>query len=155
MNITILKGNITRDLEVTFTPKGTAVCEIGLAVNDVWFNDAGEKQEEVTFLDCRAWGRAAEAIGKNFYKGKPILIHGKLKQERWEDKETGKKRSKTLIIVQHWEFCGDVRGAQRGEDKETRSGGDGERSPARPAPPQRAESAEEMAGGFEEDDIPF
>lgn len=152
MNVVILKGNITRDPEIKYTPKGTACVEIGLAVNEVWFNDANEKQEEVTFLDCRAWGRNAEAIAKSFSKGKPILINGKLKQERWDDKTTGKPRSKTLVIIERWEFAGDLRSRVPEEPE-------GHRSTSYASPRAAATNSNPTPGpiadGMEEDDIPF
>jgi single-strand DNA-binding protein len=147
MNLVILKGNITREPELTYLPKGTAVLEIGLATNEVWFDDAGEKQEEVTFVDCRAWGKRAETMAKCFTKGSPLLLHGKLRQERWEDKATGKARSKTLVVIQHWEFAGDTKKEKQG-DRETRRPGDGERVDSGP---QEGPITE----GMEEDDIPF
>src|SRR6202030_404574 len=93
-NKVILMGNLTRDPEVRYTPKGTAVAKIGLAVNHRWTNEAGEKKEEVTFVDVEAWGRQAETIGQYMTKGKPILIEGRLKLDSWDDKESGQKRSK-------------------------------------------------------------
>lgn len=112
MNITILAGNLTRDIELKYTPKGTPVADISIAVNRVSFTDAGEKREEVLFQECRAWGKAAESLASHFHKGKPILINGRLAQEQWEDKESGKKRSKTLVIIEHWEFHGGDRTAR-------------------------------------------
>lgn len=160
MNIVILKGNITRPLEVTYLPKGTPVLELGLAENSVWYDEEGEKHEEVTFVDCRAWGKRAETIARLFTKGSPILIHGKLRQERWEDKATGKARSKTLVVIEHWEFAGDTR-------KGTSQSGDSDEPPARSEPktvqqppPVRNRAAEPhqegpITDGFEDDDIPF
>ena len=71
-------GNLTRDPELRYTPKGTAIAKIGLAVNRVWTNEAGEKKEEVTFVDVDVFGRTAENVGQYMRKGRPILIEGRL-----------------------------------------------------------------------------
>lgn len=114
MNLVIVKGNLTRDPELRYTPKGTAICTIGIAVNEVWNNEAGEKQERVHFFDVDAWGKRAETVAQYFYKGKPILVTGKLKQESWDDKETGQKRYKIKITMDSFDFCGDSKaGDQR------------------------------------------
>lgn len=113
MNLVILKGNITRPLELTYTPRGTPVLDMGIATNKVWYDDSNQRQESVTYTDVRWWGRQAEAIAGNFDKGRPILLHGELTQEEWTDKDTGKKRRKTLVVGQHWEFAGgDPRGGK-------------------------------------------
>lgn len=106
MNKVILKGNLTRDPEVRYTPKGTPVAEFAVATNRRWKDEAtGELREEATYTECRAWGRTGELVGQHFSKGRPILLEGRLAQEEWDDKETGKKRRKTLVIVNEFEFC--------------------------------------------------
>ena len=113
MNRTILKGNLTRDMDLRYTPKGTAVGEFAIAVNRKWKDQqAGEMKEEVVFLECQAWSRQAEVIADHFKKGSPILIEGRLAQDKWTDKETGKERTKTLVVVEQFEFCGDARGGK-------------------------------------------
>src|SRR5437870_4996318 len=107
MNIVIIKGNLTRDPEMRFTPKGTAVGEFGVAVNRKWRNEAGELQEEVSFFNVAAFGKTAETIAEYFSKGKPIIVTGRLKQESWDDKQTGAKRSAVKIILERFDFCGD------------------------------------------------
>lgn len=97
--VTII-GNLTRDPEVKFTAKGTAIANLSLAVNRTWRNDAGEKQEETTFVDCTAFGKTAEMAGQYFKKGKPMMIEGRLKTESWEDKQTQAKRSKLTVIIE-------------------------------------------------------
>ena len=113
MNRTILKGNLTRDMDLRYTPKGTAVGEFAIAVNRKWKDTtSGEMKEEVVFLECQAWSRQAEVIAEHFKKGSPILVEGRLAQDKWTDKETGKARTKTLVVVEQFEFCGDVRGGK-------------------------------------------
>lgn len=110
MNRTILKGNLTRDMELRYTPKGTAVGEFAIAVNRKWKDtQTGEMKEDVVFLECQAWSRQAEVIHEHFRKGSPILIEGRLAQDKWTDKETGKARTKTLVVVEQFEFCGEAR----------------------------------------------
>lgn len=150
MNKLIQKGNVTRDLELRYTPSGMAVVDFGIAVNRSWVDAQGQKKEDVTFTDWRAWGKSAESLSKFFHKGKPILLEGRLSQEEWEDKATGQKRRKTLAIVEHWEFAGDSRGGEAPPPGGQRT--------ARPAPREVGEQgppAGPMQEGLEDDDIPF
>lgn len=98
-NLSILVGNLTRDPEVKYTPKGTACAEFGIACNEVWHDAAGNKHESVMFIDCTAWEKGAEWAQKHLKKGAEVMIEGKLKLDRWEDKTTGDKRSKHTITV--------------------------------------------------------
>ena len=91
-NKVILVGNLTRDPQVRFTPGGTAVAELGLAVNRYWFDKAtNAKKEETTFVDVTLWGRDAEVAGEYLTKGRPVLIEGRLHLDTWDDKQTGQK----------------------------------------------------------------
>jgi single-strand DNA-binding protein len=103
-NRVILAGNLTRDPELRYTPKGTAVTKLGLAINRVYNTDAGEKKEEVTFVDVDAFGRQAEVISQYLKKGRPVLIEGRLRQETWDDKQTGQKRSKLGVVLESFQF---------------------------------------------------
>lgn len=105
-NRVVLLGNLTRDPELRYLPKGTAVARIGMALNRVWYNDAKEKQEEVTFVDCDAFGKTAENIAKYLKKGAMILIEGRLKLDSWKDKTSGENRTKLLVMVESFSFCG-------------------------------------------------
>jgi len=98
-NLVVLQGNLTREPELRYTPKGTASCQFTLAVNRVWTDDAGTKKEEVSFFDCQAWGRTAEVIAQYVKKGHSLLVEGKLKQDTWDDKQSGEKRSKVKVNV--------------------------------------------------------
>lgn len=98
-NRCILLGNVTRDIELRYTPGGTAVVDIGLAVNDKRKDAQGNWIEECTFVDCTAFGRTAEIAQEYLAKGNPVLIEGRLKLEQWEDKNGGGKRSKHKIII--------------------------------------------------------
>jgi single-strand DNA-binding protein len=96
----MLGGNLTRDIEIRVTPQGTPVGQFGLAVNHKYTSPGGEKREEVSFFDCEAWGKTAEFVGKFLNKGCNVLIEGRAKQETWEDKQSGQKRSKIKIVVE-------------------------------------------------------
>jgi len=153
-NKVILVGNLTRDPELRYTPKGTAVAKIGLAVNRVWTNEAGEKKEEVTFVDVEVFGRTAENVGQYMRKGSPILIDGRLRLDQWDDKQTGQKRSKLGVVAETVQFLGSPRGDSGGN----RSGeGSGEAAPrSRPSPTSAAPGAPAADGPPpEDDDVPF
>src|SRR5712692_5946394 len=113
-NKVILVGNLTRDPELRYTPKGLAIAKFGLAVNRVWTNEAGEKKEEVTFVDVDVFGRTAENVGQYMRKGSPILIEGRLRLDQWDDKQTGQKRSKLGVVAETVQFLGDPRAAEGG-----------------------------------------
>src|SRR5438045_4371648 len=97
-NKVILLGNLTRDPEVRYTPKGSAVCDLGIAVNRVYTTESGEKREEATFIDVTLWGRTAEIAGEYLKKGRPVMIEGRLQLDSWDDKQTGQKRSKLKVV---------------------------------------------------------
>lgn len=148
-NKVVLVGNLTRDPELRYTPKGTAIAKIGLAVNRVWTNEAGEKKEEVTFVDVDVFGRTAENVGQYMRKGRPILIEGRLKLDQWDDKQTGQKKSKLGVVAETVQFLGSAQGG--GE------GGAPASAPRsqRPAAAQPAAEPVEGDGPPESDDVPF
>jgi single-strand DNA-binding protein len=150
-NKVILAGNLTRDPELRYTPKGTAVVRITLAVNRTYTGENGERKEEVSFVDVDAWGKQAEVISKYMKKGRPFLVEGRLKQDTWEDKNTHQKQSKLKVVLEGFSFI-DSRSPDAGAPAE----------PARPrtaaAPVTTAETAEPVeaaAPPAEEDDVPF
>jgi single-strand DNA-binding protein len=144
-NKVILAGNLTRDPELRYTPKGTAVAKIGVAVNRTWKNEAGETKEEVTFIDIEAWGRQAEVIGQYLKKGRPLLVEGRLKLDSWEDKNTHQKVSKLKVVLESFSFLD-----SRGE------GGGGEsRKPSGPTIPAAAPAEEAPGEPPSDDDVPF
>jgi single-strand DNA-binding protein len=150
-NRVILAGNLTRDPELRYTPKGTAVAKIGLAVNRTWKSESGESKEEVTFIDIEAWGRQAEVIAQYMRKGRPLLVEGRLKLDTWEDKNTHQKQSKLKVVLETFSFI-DSKGPDGGAPA-----GEAPRRSAAP-PPSGAkppESAEGEAPAAEEDDVPF
>jgi single-strand DNA-binding protein len=112
---TILVGNLVRDPELRVTPKGTPVCQFGIAINHTYVTESGEKREEVVFLDCECWGKRGETVAKYFTKGKPILVEGRHKLEQWEDKTTKQKRSRIKIVVEQFRFVDSGGGREREE----------------------------------------
>lgn len=148
-NKVILVGNLTRDPELRYTPKGTAIAKIGVAVNRVWTNEAGEKKEEVTFVDVDVFGRTAENVGQYMRKGRPILIEGRLRLDQWDDKQTGQKKSKLGVVAETVQFLGSAQGGGEG----------GVPAPARRAAPAAAAAPAgeplEGDGPPESDDVPF
>jgi single-strand DNA-binding protein len=105
-NNVILMGNITRDPQLRYTPAGTAVIDIGLAVNRVWYDADKNKQEKATFVDITFWGNQAETLGGSIQKGSPLHINGRLELEQWDDKESGQARSKLKVVGEGFQFLG-------------------------------------------------
>ena len=142
LNKVMLIGNLTRDPELRYTPKGTAVAELSLAINRTWNNEAGQKQEEVTFVEVTLWGKTAELAQKFLVKGRSVYLEGRLTLDTWDDKETGKKRSKLKVVADTLQFISD--GKNRSE-----SAPDSERSQQRQSTPPPADHDQP------DDDIPF
>jgi single-strand DNA-binding protein len=147
-NKVILLGNLTRDPEVRYTPKGTAVTDLGLAVNRTYTADNGEKREEVTFVDVTFWGRTAEVAGEYLKKGRPVFVEGRLQLDSWDDKTSGQKRTKLKVIGENMQMLGSPRGGGSGGGDEESSGAP--RSSSRPAPPPKA-----APSAPDDDEIPF
>ena len=148
-NKVILVGNLTRDPELRYTPKGMAITKIGLAVNRNWTAENGEKKEEVTFIDVDIFGRTAENVAQYMKKGRPILIEGRLRLDQWDDKQTGQKRSKLGVVGETVQFLGSP------------AGGGESGAAAAPRPRPAASSAapppdsEPDVPPHEGDDVPF
>ncbi len=145
-NKVILIGNLTRDPELRYTPKGTAVARIGLAVNRTWRSETGEQKEEVTFIDVDAFGKQAETIAQYVKKGRPLMVEGRLKLDQWEDKQTQQKKSKLGVVLESFQFL----------DSGNRGEGGGESAPRpRPAAAKPAAADNSDAAAPEDDDVPF
>jgi single-strand DNA-binding protein len=150
-NKVILLGNLTRDPEVRYTPKGSAVCDLGIAVNRVYTTDSGERREEVTYVDVVLWARLAEIAGEYLKKGRPVFIEGRLQLDTWDDKQSGQKRSKLKVVGEGLQLLGAPRGAGGGGGGGDEEGGGPPRSSSRPAPPPKAAAPSEP----DDDEIPF
>jgi single-strand DNA-binding protein len=112
-NQVILLGNLTRDVELRHTPGNQAVANIGLAINRQYQTREGERREEVTFVDCEAWGRQAEVMAQYLAKGRPVFIQGRLKLDTWQDQQ-GQNRSKLKVVVENFQFVGGRDGGEGG-----------------------------------------
>ncbi|MEI6071300.1 MAG: single-stranded DNA-binding protein [Verrucomicrobiae bacterium] len=159
VNKVILIGNVTRDPEVKFTPKGSAVTDVGLAINRNYTLDNGEKREETTFVDVELWGRLAEIAGEYAKKGRPLYVEGRLRMDSWEDKASGQKRSRMKVVGENIQLLGSRPGgsaAPAGGDYE--GGGHTDHHPQQHAPrPAASRPAAPPASSSPEpgDDIPF
>ena len=167
-NKVMLMGNLTRDPEVRYTPKGTAVTDLGLAVNRKFRVD-DEMREEVMFVDITFWGRQAEVIQQYLKKGGGIFVEGRLQMDSWDDRQTGKKRYQLKVIGENFQFVG----SSGGGGGFSGGGGGGHRSvpmsddvsspapqspqspPANPSAPNPVESFPPDQGEDDEDQIPF
>jgi len=150
-NKVILLGNITRDPEVRYTPKGTAITRITVAVNRRWRTETGELRDEATFVDVDAFGSQAEMLGKYLKKGNPILVEGRLRQHSWEDKQTNQKRTTLRVDLERFSFVAPVNKDAVAEPIEE------EAAPATPpanhiSPPTQNNSSD---ASQEDDDVPF
>jgi single-strand DNA-binding protein len=134
-NKVILVGNLTRDPEIRYTPKGSAVADIALAVNRNYTLETGEKREEVIYVDVVLWARLAEIAGEYLKKGRPVLIEGRLQMDTWDDKQSGQKRTKIRVVGETMQMLGSPRGGEAGEGSgASRSGGASAPPPAKGAP---------------------
>lgn len=151
-NRVILVGNLTRDIELKYTPGGTAVTDIGMAVNDRRKSASGEWVDETTFVDVTLWGRTAEVASEYLGKGSPILVEGRLKLDTWET--DGQKRSKLRVVCDRMQMLGGggggggPRGGHSGGSQHHASGGDD-------VPGQREAQPTGSGPGYEDPDIPF
>ncbi|MFA7257846.1 MAG: single-stranded DNA-binding protein [Kiritimatiellales bacterium] len=105
LNRVFLMGNLTRDPEVRYTPSGTAVGDLGLAINENYKNKAGETVESTVFVDVEVWARQAETCAEYLYKGSPVFVEGRLKLDQWTNQQ-GEKRSKLRVRADRVQFLG-------------------------------------------------
>ena len=99
-----LVGHLTRDPEVQYTPKGTPVTKAGVGINENYTTPDGEKKSVTTFVDIEVWGASAENLAKLARKGEQLFVQGSLREEQWQDKETGKPRWKLFVKAEKWQF---------------------------------------------------
>lgn len=111
-NKIIIMGNVTRDPQLSYLPNNTPVVEIGMAINHKYKDSAGNQQEKVCFIDCKAFGKRAEVLNQYIKKGDPLLIEGRLELDTWTDKE-GKNRSKHGVFVESFSFVGSPQGQEQ------------------------------------------
>ncbi len=144
VNKVFLMGNLTRDVELKHTPNDQSVATLGIAVNRRFKTRDGEDREETTFVDCEAWGRTAEVMSQYLSKGRPVFLEGRLKLDQWDDRESGKPRSKLKVVIENFQFVD--------------SPGSGKGGGSRPAPASAGASKDRGSTShapLSEDDIPF
>lgn len=148
-NKVILVGNLTRDPELRHIPSGTAVTDLGLAVNRNWTDrNTNQKNEETTFVDITCWGRTAEIACEYLRKGRPVLIEGRLQMDSWDDRETGQKRTKLKVVCDNLQMLG-------GRSDGNSGGGGYYESAPQSAPSEPAPVAENPAANPPDDEVPF
>lgn len=150
-NKVYLIGNLTRDPELRVTPKGTAICQFGIAVNRQFKDESGAMRDDTTFVDIEAWGKQGETISKYCTKGRPLFIEGRLKLDQWEDKTSGQKRSKLKVVLEGFQFLGS------GQREGGGGGGEFDQSPApeRHSPPPRSGGPKPASTENLDEDVPF
>jgi len=158
LNKVLLMGNLTRDPEVRYTPKGTAVGDLAIAINDSYKAQDGTVKETVTYVDIEVWGRQAETCKQYLTKGRPIFVEGQLRLDQWETPQ-GEKKRLLRVRADRVQFLGGGGGSRSGSNY----GGGGERSggtasgDAAPPPARAASSSvsEDRPPMPSDDDIPF
>lgn len=161
LNKVYLMGRLTRDPELRYTPKGTAVADIAMAINRYrGGGEGGDRTEETTFVDVTLWGKQAETANQYLAKGREVFIEGRLQLDSWEDKASGQRRSKLKVVGESMQFVGGPGGGGQGGSS---YGGDGQDSGGESGsysaqrPPQQSAPAQQSHDDFEDDDddIPF
>ena len=176
LNKVLLMGNLTADPEMRYASGGPreggggGVCRLRLAVNRTWKNQAGEKQEEVLFVDVKTFGRTAENCAEYLRKGRPVFVEGHLKLDEWQDRESGQKRSKIEVVAENVQFLGSRDGGGGGgggggprddshrgvrEDAAPQSGGPSGPPAAGPSGPRGGAKPADSGDEINFDDIPF
>ncbi len=156
-NKVMLMGNLSREVEIKYTPKGTAVADTGLACNRIRSGEDGQKIEEVTYVDLTFWGRQAELAHQYLAKGRPVFVEGRLHMDSWTDKESGKQRTKLKVVVENMQFVGGPAGGGSSGGGSNRGGQQpGSGAPQQQYAPQGGSPASEMPDfQDDDDDIPF
>lgn len=169
LNKVFLMGNLTRDPELRYTPSGSAVTDLPLAINRAWTGKDGDRKEEVLYVDVTVWDRQAENCCQYLKKGRGVHVEGSLKMESWDDKTTGEKKSKIKVLAERIQFLdrredggaadseGGAAPRRTGAGFEPRaSNGAGRPAPAPAQPPRRPAAPPPPVGNEgEEEDIPF
>jgi single-strand DNA-binding protein len=115
LNRVFLIGNLTKDPELRYTPQGTAVANLRLAVNRRWKDKAGEQKEEVCFLTVVAWDKQAEVCNQYLRKGSPLFVEGRLQSRSWQD-NSGAKRNVVEIRAERVQFLGQPQAGGAGKN---------------------------------------
>jgi len=157
LNKVFLIGNLTRDPELRVTPKGTAICQFGIAVNRQFKDESGATRDETTFVDIEAWGKQGELVSKYLTKGSLAMVEGRLKLDQWEDKTSGQKRSKIKVVLDNVQFLstrGGAGGGGGGGASAAPADGIDQTTPERHSPPPRGNTKPATQENLDED-VPF
>jgi single-strand DNA-binding protein len=152
LNKVFIIGNLTRDPELRVTPKGTAICQFGIAVNRQYKDESGATRDETTFVDIEAWGKQGELVSKYLSKGSLAMVEGRLKLDQWEDKQSGQKRSKLKVVLDNVQFLSSRGSSQGGGGGQPAPQGD---EPAEGGAADRSSPAPRTAPAKPDDDVPF
>ena len=152
VNKVILMGNLTRDPELRYTPKGTAVADLGIAVNRRVSDGSGNWSDETTFVDVTVWGNTAENAQKYLSKGRGVYVEGRLQLDTWDDKQSGQKRSKLKVVGENVQFLPDAKGGGGGRSS---SADQPSASGSAQSAPKGGSAAADDDYDDEADDIPF
>ena len=156
LNKVQLIGNVTRDPEIKYTPKGSAVTDLGIAINRFFSSENGEKREETTFVDVTLWGRQAEIAAEYCKKGRSIFIEGRLQLDSWEDKTSGQKRTRLRVVGENIQLLGSRPGAgNNSSQEEEMTSHRSHTKPSNDLQPKTVASSTRLESSDEEDDIPF
>ncbi len=153
-NRVILMGNLTRDVQLKYTPSGTPVTEVGLAVNDRRKGPNGEWIDETTFVEVTFWGRTAEVASEYLSKGSPVFVEGRLKLDTWE--KEGQKHYKLRVVCDRMQLLGS-RGDSGGSGNSRSSSRDSQSDHyvESPSAPHHIPEPSSRGGNLAGDDIPF
>lgn len=120
VNTVLVGGHLTRDPEIRYSGDGTAVAGFAVAINSAYTKENGEKVESVLFIECSVFGPIAESMGTYLKKGAPVLVEGRLRQDQWDDKSTGAKRTALKVVAHRVHFLGTkAQSEEGGEQAET------------------------------------
>lgn len=161
LNKCLFGGRFTRDHELRYTPKGTAVLNNSLAINERKPDGKGGWEEAATFVEVKAWGQTAEAISNYTIKGSPVFVECRCTVERWEDKASGQQRSKVVFVIEQCQFLERADAQSRRAEGQHQGGGQQPRQGASQGQQQPAGGGGQPhpAGGYhdpdDDDDIPF
>lgn len=156
LNKVQLIGNVTRDPEIKYTPKGSAVTDLGIAINRLFSSENGEKREETTFVDVTLWGRQAEIAAEYCKKGRSIFIEGRLQLDSWEDKTSGQKRTRLRVVGENMQLLGSRPGSgNHSSQEEEMTSPRSHTKPSNEIQSKTVASSTRLESSDEEDDIPF
>lgn len=165
LNKVMLAGVLGRDPEVRYTSAGTAIVNASMAVNRKFKDKDDNWKDEVTWVSLDIWGKSGESFGEHMHKGKAVYVEGHLKEDSWDDKQTGKKRTKLKVVVDRWSFVeskgesdgGRSSGGSRRDDRDDRGGRDDrdDRDRGRDQGRSRRDDREDQPFDPDDSDVPF